>query len=122
MISRRPKARFARGRETLLGRAQRCYGYLAGALTKRLLRVAAVSLLFSGGGCSGPEETCTQKGVDDCYADVGCAETQPCRLSAREMNRLCVCLGNLECDQVWFHEYCDSAPYEEDAGCPLCVD
>jgi hypothetical protein len=70
-------------------------------------------------GCSA-EATCTQGGVDACFADVGCDGAATCSLVVAEMNELCDCLGGLGCDQGWYHAYCDGAPYPPDAGCPAC--
>jgi len=86
---------------------------------KRLGRIASALLASLALGCA-EEEACTQAGVDQCFAVVGCAEEETCSLVAVEMNALCDCLGDLGCDQPWYHAYCDGAPYPPDAGCPPC--
>lgn len=69
-------------------------------------------------GCEAKEQ-CDQAAVDGCYADQGCDTAEYCALDLVELNGICVCLSDLSCDQIWYHELCDEAPY--DAGtCPVC--
>jgi len=84
---------------------------------KKLLVLLSFALLALG---CGEEELCTQLGVDGCYAEVGCQGGVSCALDAEGMNALCDCLGGLDCDQAWYHTYCDGAPYPPDGGCPAC--
>jgi hypothetical protein len=82
---------------------------------EKLLVLPVLALLALG---CGEEEMCTQLGVDGCYAEVGCNGAQTCPLDAAGMNALRDYLGGLDCDQDWYHAYCDGAPYPPDAGCP----
>jgi hypothetical protein len=85
--------------------------------------IIAATLFACALGCGSDDAaTCSQKHVDECYAKVDCRKGEVCRLVASEMNALCTCLTALGCDQVWFHSYCDGAPYAIDAGCPLCAE
>ena len=66
-------------------------------------------------------ETCDQAAVDGCYAEQGCDGPTACSMDLARLNDLCVCLGGRDCDQTWYHELCDEAPY--DAGtCPICTE
>lgn len=81
--------------------------------------VALLAIVFLAFGCA-EEEMCTQLGVDGCYVEIGCVDDATCSLTAEEMNALCDCLGELDCDQSWYHTFCDDAPYPPDAGCITC--
>jgi hypothetical protein len=75
-------------------------------------------IVFALPSCDGTQ-TCTQGNVDECYLSVGCDGSQNCMLTTDRMNTLCACLGDLGCDQPWYHTYCDGAPYE-DGECCFC--
>lgn len=81
------------------------------------LALAALACAF---GCEASER-CTQENVDDCYVSVGCDGSESCTLNTDRMNSLCGCLTGLDCDQEWYHAYCDDAPYEE-GECCFCDD
>lgn len=84
-----------------------------------MIRAVTALVFLLAAGCAA-EETCTQRRVDRCFADVGCASDETCALAVSEMNALCECLTALGCDQEWYHAYCDAAPYSPDGGCPMC--
>jgi hypothetical protein len=65
-------------------------------------------------------EGCSQEAVNDCFAEFDCTGSETCVLTIDEMNALCDCLGDLHCENEWYHELCDDAPYSPDAGCPMC--
>ncbi len=81
--------------------------------------LAALAAAFLG-GCAADETGCTQAAVDACYAGIGCDGGAVCELDAAGLNDLCACLAPLDCDEGWYHTFCDGAPYAEDGGCPVC--
>jgi len=87
-------------------------------VTHSKIAAAALAVALSAAACEA-EEKCDQAAVDACYAEQGCPDSTSCSMDLTRLNALCVCLGGLGCDHMWYHELCDEAPY--DAGtCPIC--
>jgi hypothetical protein len=84
---------------------------------RRSILFVALSLFAA---CAEEEAACTQAAVDACFANEGCDGNGTCSLDVVGMNSLCACLSALDCEQSWYHAYCDDAPYPEDGGCPIC--
>ncbi len=83
--------------------------------------IRALGLVAAMTTSCGDEGNCDQVNVDGCYLEVECTQGQLCSVTTEEMNTLCACLSDLGCDQNWYHEYCDGAPYEP-GECGSCVD